>query len=102
MAISQREAAWVRVKADGSAILSQSAGSGWNTLVHVAAGSYTIKSDRAWDVANSWVSCTVKGGAGNANAQWTSADGINWTITTFVGAVATDEIFDLYVEPAIT
>jgi hypothetical protein len=48
------------------------------------------------------IQCQVLGGAGNANIQVSTADGITFAITTFVGAVATDENFIFFAEPTAT
>lgn len=101
MSISQRqEASACKVNGVGAAVLVVN--DGFNTPVRTGAGAYTIKTDRQWDLNGTIILGQIFGGAANANIQITSADGLNWTIATSVAAVATDEIFALYLEPVFT
>lgn len=65
-------------------------------------GVYTVVTGIGYPLAASQVTCQVIGGAGNANAQVTSADGITFNVTTFVVAAATDEKFMLTLQPLRT
>jgi hypothetical protein len=98
MSISQRnDAACCRINGVGAATFQ--ANDGFNTPARSAAGTYTVKTDKTYDPLACLVQCNVIGGAANANAQITTANGVDWSIVTSVAAVATDEIFYILIEP---
>lgn len=67
------------------------------SATRTGAGAYTIAISPAQAEFENIFMCQVRGGAGNANVQvaWSTAAVL--LVTTFVGAVATDEAFQIMV-----
>lgn len=66
------------------------------------AGVYSVVSSQGYALLQSRFLLSIISGAGNANGQVTTADGLTFAVTTFVAAVATDEQFMLTLEPIRT
>lgn len=72
---------------------------GCTSNTRTGAGAYTAILDTPIDTLRTLVLDTVIGGAGNANIQVTLTDATHLAITTFVGAVATNESFMILLLP---
>lgn len=101
MSIAQvAEKACCKVTGSSGAIVSGS-NVGVASCTRASAGVYSLVTNRSYDAPV--LQLTVLGGAGNANIQCTpNADKVTFAITTFVGAVATDEDFLFSIDNAIS
>ncbi len=66
-------------------------------LARTGVGTYTVTLDRDLDAADAAILVTPRGGAGNSNSQVAHTSDTVKTVTMFVGAVATDVGFDVFV-----
>lgn len=107
MSLNQRECIYIQANGSaGAAAAIQVVGGGQQAkaitavLARTGAGVFTLTFGSAIKVAEYMVDAWVLGGAANANANFSvNAAGTVWTVSTSVGAVATDEDFVFYAEP---
>lgn len=68
-----------------------------SAVTRTGAGTYTVTLSPAQSKLQNIIVANVLGGAGNANVQVAASSDTSLAVTTFVGAVATDETFYLTV-----
>lgn len=107
MSLNQRECIYVQCNGSvGAGVAIQQVAGGQQAkeisvaVARTGAGVFTLTFGSAIKIAEYMVEACILGGAANANANISvNGAGTVWTISTSVGAVATDEDFYFYAEP---